>query len=55
MNDKRPREYAEEIGKAMRERFAELIKDVPPEFREMVTNYVINGMAIGLAKSKRGK
>jgi hypothetical protein len=50
--DKRPRDYAAEIGESMRTYFKEQIKDVPPEYREMVTDYVINGMKIGRAKAK---
>jgi hypothetical protein len=51
--NKKPRDYADEIGESMRTYFKEQIKDVPPEYREMVTDYVINGMKIGRAKAKK--
>lgn len=40
--DKRPREYAEEIGKEFREWYRERIKAVPEQYRDMVTDHVLN-------------
>jgi hypothetical protein len=55
MLEKRPREYAEQIGLRMREFLREQVKDVPENYREMVLDHVINGLARGWNKSRKKK
>jgi hypothetical protein len=53
--DERPRHHAERIGKAMREKYKELIAEVPEEFRSMVTEYYVDSVSKGFHKAKAGR
>lgn len=52
MIETRPREFAEQIGKRMREYLREQVKDVPEQYRDQVLDLTINGLAIGWHKSR---
>lgn len=55
--DKRPREYAEEIGRKVTEMMREELQKVPAEYRRMTVDHVVNGLAITweLKKAKAGR
>lgn len=57
MLDKSPRAFAEEIGKKVTELIRTELQQVPEEFRRMVTDEVINSIAITweLKKAKAGR
>lgn len=57
MNDTRPRAFAEDIGKKVTELIRTELQQVPEEFRRMVTDEVINSIAITweLKKAKAGR
>lgn len=54
MNDTRPREFAEEIGKKVTELIREELKRVPEELRVMVVDETLNSICIewNLKKAK---
>lgn len=49
----RPREYAEEIGKEFREWYRERIKAVPEQYRDMVTDHVLNTAVKNFLKRRK--
>ncbi len=52
--DKRPREYAEQIGLELREWYKLKMETVPPEYRDMVANYVVNNVIKSFLKRRKG-
>jgi molybdopterin biosynthesis enzyme MoaB len=52
LSDTRPREYAEEIGKELREWYKQKMETVPPEYRDMVADHIVNSVIKGFLRRK---
>jgi hypothetical protein len=53
MTNTRPREYAESIGQELREWYKLKMETVPPEYRDMVADHLVNGVIKNWLRRKR--
>lgn len=55
MVETRPREHAERIGKVLRDKLRDELKEVPEHLRPIVLDHVITGLSVGYYKSRSKK